>query len=150
MSDFTLAPQIQNSSVSVRMIGPFELRLVDDARYLWLLLIPHIADITELHHLPEALRHQLIDNAAIIASCMQSHTKADKMNVAAIGNIVPQMHVHIIARHKDDDAWPDPVWGRGSPTPYEPEKRKATMTALQSWLDGVSDRLMSPDKDYRP
>ena len=141
MSHFTLAPQIQKSSLSVRMIGPFELRLVDDARYLWLLMIPHISDVTELHQLPEAHRHQLIDNAAIIASCMQSHTKADKINVATIGNIVPQMHVHIIARHKDDDAWPYPVWGRGTPTPYKPEIRQQTITALQSWLDAVSDRL---------
>ena len=82
-------------------------------RYLWLLVIPRIAGITELYDLSADVRHDLTEHASKIAEIVQAKTSANKMNIATIGNIVPQFHLHIIARHKDDEAGPNPVWGLG-------------------------------------
>ena len=134
MTSHHLAQPLADSTVSVTSFAGCELRLVNDARYLWLLLIPQKNDVFEWHDLNSHERHQLIDTASAIAEIIQKHSQADKMNLATIGNIVPQFHFHIIARHKSDEAWPNPVWGRGQALPYEDEALATQLTLLQNWL----------------
>ena len=138
MTDFTPPPLIASTSSSIRKIGNFDLRLVDDSRVLWLLLIPEIADVREWHHLPQEMRYQMIELATGIAEILQEKTKADKMNIATIGNIVPEMHLHIIARHKDDFAWPAPVWGNGAALARDAASTKAMIEDLTSWLSAIT------------
>ena len=137
MTEFTLDPLIATTSLSVVEFGIFDLRLVNDSRYLWLLLIPQIADITELHDLSQTHRHQLFDKASQIAEIIAAKTKADKMNIATIGNIVPAFHLHIIARHSDDAAWPHPVWGNGAPAVMDEQQAAQRKDEIKGWLDAT-------------
>lgn len=89
-----------------------------DANYPWLILVPHRRDASEIIDLPEP--EQLMSEIALVASALKQLTRCDKLNIAALGNVVPQLHVHIVARRKGDAAWPGPVWGRAAPRAYEP------------------------------
>ena len=102
------------------------LLLMNDARYPWLIMVPEREGMVEVFDLPEAEQNQLWREAAAIGAWMKSHFSADKFNVAALGNQVAQLHVHLIARFQSDVAWPGPVWGVGAPEAYS-EASAATM-----------------------
>ena len=143
MTTFTLNPLIASTSLSLCDFGVFNLRLVNDSRYLWLLLIPQIDGVTELHHLTPAQRHQMIDIASAIADIIQQKVAADKMNIATIGNIVPAMHLHIIARHEGDAAWPNPVWGNGAPIAMDDETAQNKRDEIHEWLSALSKAVIA-------
>ena len=84
---------------------------MNDANYPWVILVPRREAISEMHQLDESDQLQLMRESIFVAGKMQVHFQADKMNIAALGNVVPQLHIHHIARFKDDPAWPKPVWG---------------------------------------
>lgn len=92
--------------------------LMNDATYPWLILVPRRKGVTEIHELDEADRALLAEEMAEAARRLQNLTKAPKMNVAALGNVVAQLHIHVIARFADDAAWPRPVWGAVPASPY--------------------------------
>jgi len=92
--------------------------LARDANYPWLILVPRRHGITELHELDQTDRHLLMDEIATATHRLQNLTGAHKMNVASLGNVVPQLHVHVIARFPSDPAWPRPVWGAVPPRAY--------------------------------
>lgn len=147
MSHFTIDPLIASTSWSLCQMDDFEVRLVNDARYHWLLLIPRLQGITELHDLSPAMRHQMMELATSIGEILSTKTNADKMNIATIGNIVPAMHLHIIARYKTDSAWPNPVWGHGAPVPMDEAAALQKQTETKSWLDPVLSGDMAPNSD---
>jgi diadenosine tetraphosphate (Ap4A) HIT family hydrolase len=108
------------------------LLLMRDARYPWFILVPERPDLTEIYQLPLPERAQLMEESASLSRCLMELYRPDKLNIAAIGNLVPQLHLHHIARYQADPAWPHPVWGRLPPLPYEPgmaEARAASMRA---------------------
>jgi diadenosine tetraphosphate (Ap4A) HIT family hydrolase len=107
---------------------------MNDARYPWLILVPEIAGVKELHELNRDTFAQVTQAIADISKSLQSMTSAQKMNIAALGNQVPMLHIHIIARNGDDDAWPGPVWGHGDAEPYSDEARQILLAALQETL----------------
>jgi diadenosine tetraphosphate (Ap4A) HIT family hydrolase len=92
--------------------------LMNDARFPWLILVPRRAGVSELHELAHAERMVLIEEVARAARALKSAAAATKINVASLGNVVPQLHVHIVARTPADAAWPNPVWGYGACVPY--------------------------------
>ena len=92
--------------------------LMNDARFPWLIMVPERAGIREIHQLPAADRARLIEEVAAVAAAFEKFTGAGKMNVAALGNMVPQLHVHVIARFTGDAAWPTPVWTKPGAVPY--------------------------------
>ena len=89
--------------------------LMDDATYPWLILVPRRADVWEIYQLAEADRRALGEEVALVSRVLAALTGCDKINVAALGNIVAQLHVHVVARFRNDPAWPAPVWGRSTP-----------------------------------
>ncbi len=91
--------------------------LARDSRWPWVILVPRREGISELHELLPADRKQLIEEIAIVSETLKAETACLKVNVAAIGNIVRQLHVHIVARTEGDPAWPGPIWGHGRPAP---------------------------------
>lgn len=108
--------------------------LMNNSSYPWLILVPRRAAIREIYELDpddQALFSQESNEAA---QKLAAYTKADKMNVAALGNMVPQLHLHIIARYTTDAAWPQPIWLNPAPTPYDPEKKQQLITALRTLL----------------
>ena len=111
-----------------------DVRLMNDANYPWLILVPRVADVRELIDLDAAQRHQLGEETDRAARLLRDAFRPRKLNVAALGNVVAQLHVHVIARFEDDPAWPAPVWGRVEARPYSPEALIERIDLLQGLL----------------
>ena len=134
MSAWQLHPQLAADTVPVIELAQSEVRLMDDANHPWLVLVPRVANVTEIIDLDPAQRTRL--TAEIDAACraLKALFKPDKLNVAALGNMVPQLHVHVIARYREDIAWPRPVWGAANARPYAPEELIERVRALATAL----------------
>jgi diadenosine tetraphosphate (Ap4A) HIT family hydrolase len=131
---FRLHPQLVNDSVMVGELPLSSLLLSKDANYPWCILVPRRQDMREIHQLDKADRLQLLDESCLLAEVMVTVFSPIKMNVAALGNMVPQLHLHHIARYETDCAWPKPVWGAVPASPYTPETLAATLAKLQDAL----------------
>ncbi|MGE4528749.1 MAG: HIT family protein, partial [Rhodospirillaceae bacterium] len=123
-------------SLFLAEIGGCQVRMLDDARFPWLLLVPERPGASELFDLPEAERRAVLDLACRLGAAMKDAFAADKINIGALGNVVTQLHVHIVARQAGDAAWPGPVWGAGSREPM-PENQKAARSAAFRKLLGL-------------
>lgn len=134
MSVFTLHAQLAADTVPVADWGLSRVLLMDDARFPWLILVPRRAGITELHELNHAEGLVLIEEIRRAGAGLKSLTAAAKINVGALGNLVPQLHVHVVSRNPGDAAWPGPVWGQGATVRYEPETRRALVEKLANAL----------------
>ncbi len=134
MADFELDPRLARDTAYIGHLAGCQLLLMNDARYPWLILVPEIQGITELHELEETAFSEITQAIKRLSKGLQSMTGAQKMNVAALGNQVPMLHVHIIARYKDDAAWPGPVWGHGVAEPYSNHARRELVAKLQRTL----------------
>ena len=119
MTGFILHSRLEADSVFVRDLPLSQLRLNNVKAAPWLVLVPRRADIREIYELETADRAQLMEEIAQASKALSALYGPDKINVAALGNQVPQLHVHVIARFTGDAAWPDPVWGRIAMEPYE-------------------------------
>ncbi len=108
--------------------------LMDDARYPWLILVPRRDGAVELHDLSVADRAILVEEIARTGTTLKSITGAAKINVGALGNLVPQLHVHVVARRPGDESWPGPVWGRGDAIPYDAGGRADLLGRLSAGL----------------
>ncbi len=139
---FELHPRLAQDSA---VIGEFELSLLllsRDANYPWCILVPKREDIYEIHHLSEEEQLQLIRESCRLSEVMTNLFDADKMNVAALGNVVRQLHVHHIARFTDDLAWPQPIWGKLPAKDYEPEDFVERIKRLQNALVGEGFKVL--------
>lgn len=135
MSDtFILDPRIAETSLALGQTELCVVRLVNDSRYRWLVLVPARPSIVELFDLTPEDRRSLIDSASNIAACMAAAFSAEKMNVGNLGNRVRQFHLHIIARHSNDAAWPDAVWNGTPAVPYEAAEAENVVTRLRGCL----------------
>lgn len=125
-TDFTLDPQLATDTVHVGDLALCSVLLMDDARFPWLILVPRRAGASEITDLSPGDARGLMDEMRIATGVMLALAKPDKVNVAALGNVVSQLHVHVIGRFLSDPAWPKPVWGVGTATPY-PHHARAQM-----------------------
>ena len=116
-----LHPQLDEDTHPIAHFELSELRLMDDANYPWLILVPRALEARELIDLDPAQQATLMAEVSRVSKAMQTLFRPHKLNVAALGNQVPQLHVHVIARQIEDPAWPAPVWGRVQARAYEPE-----------------------------
>ncbi len=115
---FQLHPRIEQDCIA---IGRFELcriLMMNDSQYPWFILVPERTDLREIYQLNKADRQLLTEESSYLAENLAVLFNADKMNIAAIGNRVPQLHIHHIVRYKTDKAWPAPVWGKFDTVPY--------------------------------
>ena len=129
---FQLDDRLAADTVSVAVIDNIDIRLMRDARYWWLLLLPHIDGAVEWQDLPEAHALTLHHISMRAANVLRDLAQADKMNVAALGNMVRQLHVHVIARHEGDAAWPGPVWGVGAAQDYADDALATRLEAVRA------------------
>ena len=134
MNAWHLHPQLADDSTPVIELALCEVRLMDDANHPWLILVPRVADTVEIIDLSPAQRTQLTAEIDTAARALKALFKPDKLNVAALGNLVPQLHVHVIARYQNDIAWPRPVWGAANARPYAPEELIERVRALAAAL----------------
>lgn len=134
MNDFALDPRLENDSTSVTVIGLCDLRLSKDARWPWLILVPRRPAVTEIFELKPLDQVLLTFETELAATALKKITGATKINVGALGNIVRQLHVHVVARFEGDANWPGPVWGFGKAEPYEDERRNEFIAKLREAL----------------
>lgn len=128
---FELHPRLAADTREVARLPLCQVLLMNDRRFPWLILVPRRPNIREIHQLAAADRATLVEEIAKVAQAMEKLHKADKMNVAALGNQVPQLHVHVIARFTADSAWPNPIWGRGTAEAYEPAQMTSAVAAAK-------------------
>ena len=115
---FALDPRLIADTHAIGELPLSQLLLMDDARYPWLILVPRIAGARELIDLDERDQQSLLAEITLVGRALETLLNPNKLNVAALGNVVPQLHVHVIARFTGDAAWPQPVWGRGERVAY--------------------------------
>jgi len=134
---FQLDPRLEQDTF---VIGEFELSrvlLMNDARYPWIILVPREVGVTEIFELSEQQQQQLMMESNYVAKQLKALVHADKMNVAALGNVVSQLHIHHVARYIQDESWPAPVWGRGEALTYSQQESGAVIEQLRSSLQGL-------------
>lgn len=129
---FTLHDQLRRDTLPVCRMKLCLVQLMNDAQYPWLVLIPSAENITEIHELNEKQRKLLINEIAQAQRVLQHCFEPHKLNVGALGNMVPQLHVHVVARFREDPAWPGPIWGKLPARPYEDAALRSTIARLQN------------------
>jgi diadenosine tetraphosphate (Ap4A) HIT family hydrolase len=131
---WSLHPQLASDTVPVGDLPLARVLLANDANYPWLILVPRRPDLVEIIDLEENAQVQLLSEIAAAARALKSITGCEKLNIAALGNQVPQLHVHVIGRRHSDAAWPKPVWGVAATTAYDPKVRDGLIGSLRHGL----------------
>lgn len=131
MASFELHPRLAADTVPVTKLDLCHVLLMQDSRYPWLILVPEQARLRDLHDLSNQDQITAMHEIDRASRVLQEIHQPDKINVAALGNMVPQLHIHVIARFTNDAAWPAPVWGIGEAVPYEPQGLEATLHRLR-------------------
>ena len=134
MNEFKLNFRLLEDSTFVTKLNVSQVRLNHDARFPWLILIPEIAGLKELHDIPDQKQAIVQKEVNFCSAALQELASADKMNEAALGNLVPQLHIHVIARKQDDSSRPQPVWSAGEAKPYEEENLAKLVNKLRQRL----------------
>lgn len=132
--DWSLHPQLAQDTVAVGDLPLARVLLAKDANYPWLILVPRLPELVELIDLEENAQVQLLGEIASAARALKNITRCDKLNIAALGNQVSQLHVHVIARRHSDAAWPKPVWGVKPPLAYSDDQRASLLQSLRGLL----------------
>ena len=131
---FALDPRLEADTHAIGDLPLSQLLLMDDARFPWLILVPRIAGARELIDLDEGDQRTLLGELNLVGRALETLLRPDKLNVAALGNVVPQLHVHLIARFEGDSAWPQPIWGQGDRVAYTESARLARIAELRAAL----------------
>ena len=135
---FALDPRLQSATLAVGDLSLSRLLLMNDARFLWLILSPRRAGLVEIVDLDARDRAALMEEIVLVAQWLRQRPGVDKINIGALGNIVAQLHVHVVARRIGDAAWPGPVWGVGAAQPYGEAEGRALVgeiarTLIRAW-----------------
>jgi diadenosine tetraphosphate (Ap4A) HIT family hydrolase len=128
-------PKLEADSLLIASLKLSDLRLMNNQQYPWVLLIPRVENAMELIDLSVEAQHALMDEISAVSQVLKTLYAPDKLNIAAIGNIVRQLHVHLVVRYRNDPAWPSTVWGYPG-TPYSADNLSKTISLLQK---GISD-----------
>ena len=133
---WSLHRQLTEDTIDIGDLPLCRVLVIKDANYPWLLLVPRREGAVEIIDLDDVEQAQLMTETSRVARAVKEITKCDKLNIAALGNVVPQLHVHVIARRKNDAAWPRPVWGVVPPLAHDASEVQNFISALRRkiWL----------------
>jgi diadenosine tetraphosphate (Ap4A) HIT family hydrolase len=134
---FKLDERIANDTVELGKIDFIKVLLSKDSNYPWVILVPEAENATEIHHLDTDQQTKLIKTIADISKILEENFKADKINVGALGNVVSQLHIHIVVRYKQDIAWPNPIWGKHPVQQYNQQDLALMQQGLKQILNLV-------------
>jgi len=129
---FDLHPRLAAGSHELGRLGGCRILLKDNALFPWILVVPEVADIEDLHQLPPDTYREVMDVVRVVSHFVSRHFQPDKLNVACIGNQVRQMHIHIVGRSSDDPAWPGTVWAHDGKSSYSPSEIEIIRCAWES------------------
>ncbi|TKB47420.1 HIT domain-containing protein [Thalassotalea mangrovi] len=133
-NEFTLHSDLQRDCVLVASLPLCELLLCNDSQYRWFIMVPRRNDVSDLHQLDWQDLQQFINESSMVSELLMQEFQGDKMNVAALGNVTPQLHIHHIVRFKDDPVWPKPIWGQLPLKPYPQGEIDRIQTSLSAKL----------------
>lgn len=133
---FVLDPRLHQDTFVLGDLPLSRVLLSNDARYPWFILVPRREEVSEVFQLSAEDQQALWAETALLGEVLKGAFKADKINIATLGNVVSQLHMHVIVRYRGDDAWPAPVWGRHPATPYEQQQVAALRDKLRSVMPG--------------
>lgn len=133
-NDWSLHPRLAADTHQVAELALCAVLLMNDADLPWLILVPRRAGLREVHHLPEQEQRLLMSEIALASRVLERLHHPHKLNVGALGNLVPQLHVHVVARYEHDRAWPGPIWGAGQSRPYSETERDTALETLRAAL----------------
>lgn len=128
---FELHPRLRQDCIEIGRFPLCRLLLMNERRYPWFILVPQRSAVSEIFQLSAGDQQQLLRESSFLARTLAGEFAADKLNIASIGNLVPQLHVHHIVRYHGDAAWPAPVWGRFEPDPYQADELSALKHRLR-------------------
>ena len=131
---YELHPRLNEDCITIGRFELCQLLLMNDSNYSWFILVPRREGVREIFELSEADQRQLLWESSTLSRCIADHFSADKINVAALGNMVPQLHIHHIVRYEGDPAWPAPVWGHAPAEPYSKQALDEMVTTVQSLM----------------
>lgn len=144
--EFVLHPRLGEESLFICELELCELRIINDQNYPWFILVPRVNNIREIYELSESLRAVLEKEIFYVSKALSIHFGAFKTNIAALGNLVPQLHIHIIMRYESDISWPNPIWGQFPAEPYSELQLKVIVETVRKLVsdgrlpeDSVSD-----------
>lgn len=136
--EFDLDSNLKRDCMQLGRFSLCRLLLMNDKQYPWFILVPEVAGLTELYELSQAQRQLLMEESCYLSERLATLFNADKMNIAAIGNLVPQLHIHHVVRYRNDIAWPGPIWGKFSSVPYSPAESEALINKVTNELEGLN------------
>jgi diadenosine tetraphosphate (Ap4A) HIT family hydrolase len=131
---FSLHPQLEQDCFLVTELGLCKVLLANDRQYPWLILVPRLENVKEIIDLNEQQQGVLWRESAQVSHCLKELFSPDKLNVAALGNMVPQLHIHHVVRYKNDPCWPKPIWGQLPGIPYDEEQLRKRILLLNEKL----------------
>ena len=134
---FELHPQLAKDCVEIAELPLCKLLLCNDATYPWFILVPRANEVQDIYQLEWQEQQQLLNESSMISELLMQEFNGDKMNVAALGNVVPQLHIHHVVRFKGDPAWPKPIWGQVPITPYSEQALKKMIERMQSKVSAI-------------
>ena len=134
---FRLDPRLEADTTPLVILGLCRILLATNAAWPWLVLVPEVAEVSEITDLSDADQQRLWQEVGVVTRALQAATGAHKMNVATLGNIVRQLHVHVVARFEGDPAWPGPIWGSGHNKAWATDAQTALTEALRERLSSA-------------
>src|SRR5436190_10610486 len=134
---WSLHPQLARDTITIGDLPLSRVLVVNDANWPWLLLVPRRLGVSDITDLDEVEQAQLMTEIARVARSVKAVTECDKLNIAALGNVVPQLHVHVIARREGDAGWPKPIWGAAPAIAYDRQELERVMATLRRkiWIE---------------
>jgi diadenosine tetraphosphate (Ap4A) HIT family hydrolase len=133
---FSIHERLKADTLEITRLGLSRLLLMNDSSLPWLILVPEREGVTEIHQLSADDRSSLMEEIALASRMIQTLYAPDKINVGALGNLVPQLHIHVIGRYRTDRAWPGPIWGTGPVVPYSEEEKEAVLRRFREAIEG--------------
>lgn len=137
MKTFELDPRLEADTLPLADLPLCRALLMNDARYPWVVLVPRRDSVSEVFELSQDEQAQLWRETIALGTAMKEIFHGDKLNIATLGNVVNQLHIHLVVRYTDDACWPAPVWGNGSPEPYELPLQGSRREQLLAQIEGL-------------
>lgn len=138
MATFELDPRLEADTLPLADLPLCRALLMNDVRYPWVVLVPRVASVSEVFELSQEEQAQLWQEATQLGAAMKEAFQGDKLNIATLGNVVSQLHIHLVVRFTDDASWPAPVWGNGAPKPYELAQQGERREQLLAQIEGLA------------
>ncbi len=138
MKTFELDPRLEADTLPLGDLPLCRVLLMNDARYPWVILVPRAVAVSEVFELSQENQTQLWREATALGTMMKEAFHGDKLNIATLGNVVSQLHIHVVVRYQEDASWPAPVWGNGDPVPYDLSLQGERRAQLIAQLEGLT------------